>query len=89
MSPPDSPRPVAAPRPFDWLSPPTLADALAALTPGTLVKAGGVDVMDRLKEGLDAPARVLNLRAVPGLDGVRAEPDALEEPHAPLAEAPT
>jgi xanthine dehydrogenase YagS FAD-binding subunit len=37
------------------------------------VKAGGVDLMDRLKEGLDAPSRLVNLRTIPGLDYVKEE----------------
>ena len=55
---------------FAWIEPTTLDDALAEIGPGALVKAGGLDVMDRLKERLDAPARLVNLRRVPGLDGV-------------------
>ena len=59
---------------FEWSEPTTLEDAIAALArPGALAKAGGVDVMDRLKERLDAPARLVSLRRLPGLDGVREE----------------
>ena len=32
----------------------------------SIVKAGGIDVLDLMKEGLLAPARVVNLRDVPG-----------------------
>jgi CO/xanthine dehydrogenase FAD-binding subunit len=31
-----------------------------------LLKAGGIDVLDRLKEGIDAPARLINLRRIDG-----------------------
>lgn len=62
---------------FDWLDPKSLDEALAAVAleaGGTdrsvLLKAGGVDVIDRLKEGLDSPARLVNLRNVPGLDRI-------------------
>lgn len=62
---------------FDWLDPKSLDEALAAVAleaGGTdrsvLLKAGGVDVIDRLKEGLGSPARLVNLRNVPGLDRI-------------------
>ena len=57
----------------------TVADAMTA-APETMernelsvVKAGGVDLLDLLKEGLLAPATVVNLRQVPGLDAVVEE----------------
>ncbi len=34
----------------------------------SVVKAGGIDLLDLLKEGLLAPAKVVNLKEVPGLD---------------------
>lgn len=45
-------------------------DAAALLAAGggspgtTLLKAGGVDVLDRMKEGLEAPERLINLRRI-------------------------
>ncbi len=67
---------------FEWQDPKSLAEALAALAPepgesagAALLKAGGVDVIDRLKEGLDSPKRLVNLRNIPGLDRVEASPD--------------
>jgi xanthine dehydrogenase YagS FAD-binding subunit len=38
--------------------------------PNTLLKAGGVDVLDRLKEGLDSPERIVSIAHVPGHDGI-------------------
>lgn len=68
--------------PFEWLDPKSLDEALAALGAelgetgrSTLLKAGGVDVIDRLKEGLDSPARLVNLKSVPGLDRIEKLPD--------------
>jgi xanthine dehydrogenase YagS FAD-binding subunit len=40
------------------------------LAPGVVVKAGGVDLLDRLKEGIDAPARLVNIRGIGGLDAI-------------------
>jgi len=42
---------------------------------GAIVKAGGIDLLDLLKEGLLAPATVVNLKDVPGLDGIAEESD--------------
>jgi xanthine dehydrogenase YagS FAD-binding subunit len=64
--------------PFEWSEPRTLADAIAQLGPGTLPKAGGVELMDLLKERLIAPSRLVNLRTVPGLDRIETgAPDGL------------
>jgi len=41
-----------------------------AAKPNTLVKAGGVDVLDRLKEGIDTPDRVVSIAHLPGLDQI-------------------
>ena len=55
----------------------TMADAMTAApgSPGlagtAVVKAGGVDVLDLLKEGLVTPATLVNLRDVPGLDLIK------------------
>jgi xanthine dehydrogenase YagS FAD-binding subunit len=37
-------------------------------------KAGGVDLLDLLKEGLVTPSRVVSLAALPGLDRIRSDP---------------
>jgi xanthine dehydrogenase YagS FAD-binding subunit len=54
--------------PFEWTEPRSLAEAVAQLGPAALPKAGGVELMDLLKERLIEPARLVNLRTVPGLD---------------------
>jgi xanthine dehydrogenase YagS FAD-binding subunit len=35
-----------------------------------VLKAGGIDLLDLMKEGLLRPARVVNLREIPGLDAI-------------------
>jgi xanthine dehydrogenase YagS FAD-binding subunit len=65
-------------RPFEWSDPATLDEALVQLGPKALAKAGGIDVADRLKERLDAPSRVVNLRRVPGLDRLREKEGVVE-----------
>lgn len=58
---------------FEFVSVGNLSDAVALLGPGTVVKAGGVDLIDRMKEGIDAPQRLINLLSISGLDYLREE----------------
>jgi xanthine dehydrogenase YagS FAD-binding subunit len=58
---------------FEWSDARSLDEAFSLLEGKSMVKAGGVDLMDRLKEGLDSPSRLVNLRTVPGLDYVKEE----------------
>jgi len=58
----------------------TVADAMR--TPSgvpradaAVLKAGGVDLLDLMKEGLLAPRRVVNLRGAHGLDAIEERPD--------------
>ncbi len=37
---------------------------------GAVLKSGGIDVMDLMKEGLIAPDKVVNIRNIPGLDKI-------------------
>ena len=59
----------------------TVANAMTAAPESTdrseisVVKAGGVDLLDLLKEGLLAPAKIINLKEVPGLDAIAEEED--------------
>jgi xanthine dehydrogenase YagS FAD-binding subunit len=63
---------------FSWIEAQDLEAALAAAAePGTLVKAGGIDVNDRLKEHLDEPRALVNIRHLRELDFVREEQGAL------------
>jgi xanthine dehydrogenase YagS FAD-binding subunit len=55
---------------FQWQDARTVQDAIAELDGQSMVKAGGIDVMDRLKEGLDSPAKLVNIRTIPGLDRI-------------------
>ena len=56
---------------FEWVEATTLAEALTALErPGAMPLAGGVDLLDRMKEHLEAPSRLVSLRKLPGLDAI-------------------
>ncbi|HZQ95629.1 MAG TPA: xanthine dehydrogenase family protein subunit M [Candidatus Sulfotelmatobacter sp.] len=58
---------------FEWTNARSIDDAIDQISSKALVKAGGVDLMDRLKEGLDAPSRLVNIRTIAGLDDVKEE----------------
>ncbi|MDH5397719.1 MAG: FAD binding domain-containing protein, partial [Cyclobacteriaceae bacterium] len=71
---------------FSWYDAKTVDEALrqadttvsAALTrdPGvaTIIKSGGTDVLDFIKEGLVVPARVVNIRNIKDLNGITYDP---------------
>ncbi|HXM78932.1 MAG TPA: FAD binding domain-containing protein [Thermoanaerobaculia bacterium] len=62
-------------KPFTLLPVRSLPEAAReSARPGSLVKAGGVDLLDRMKEGLDAPDRVVSIAHVPGHDGIAVGP---------------
>lgn len=78
---------------FEWTSPRNLAQATTAAgttvaaamvtqssrpaADATVFKAGGIDLLDLMKEGLLTPSRVLDLRALPGLDLIEETKDGL------------
>ena len=45
--------------------------ALSQLKDGAVVKAGGVDLLDRMKDGIQQPTRLVNIRNVASLRGIR------------------
>lgn len=57
---------------FEYIIPNSADDVVAQLkTKSTVIKAGGVDLLDMMKEGLAAPERVINLGALSDLQFVR------------------
>ncbi len=64
-------------KPFILLPVTTLADAARETAkPGSVLKAGGVDLLDRMKEGLDSPKTVVSLSRIAGHDRIEAGPPA-------------
>jgi len=49
----------------------TVDAALSQLKDGAVVKAGGVDLLDRMKDGIQQPTRLVNIRNVASLRGIR------------------
>jgi xanthine dehydrogenase YagS FAD-binding subunit len=61
---------------FQWIDARSVEEAVALLaTPGargaTIAKAGGLDLLDLMKEGIVAPARIVNLQRIDALRGVQ------------------
>ena len=50
----------------------TVEAALSQLKDGAVVKAGGVDLLDRMKNGTDSPTRLVNIRNITALRGIRS-----------------
>jgi xanthine dehydrogenase YagS FAD-binding subunit len=55
----------------------TVDAALSQLKDGAVVKAGGVDLLDRMKNGTDTPTRLVNIRNIAELRGIHSTPDGL------------
>ena len=62
-------------QPFEYASPKTREQAVRLLTaaPGAAVLAGGSDLLGLMKDDVETPKRLVNLKAIEGLTGVRAE----------------
>lgn len=62
--------------PFDYFRPATLEEAVtAAAEPGSVVLAGGTNVLDLMKTGAMRPARVVDITRLPGLDRIEVRAD--------------
>jgi len=55
----------------------TVEAALSQLKDGAVVKAGGVDLLDRMKNGTDTPTRLVNIRNISELRGIHVTPEGL------------
>jgi CO/xanthine dehydrogenase FAD-binding subunit len=62
------------PAPFEYVRARTLDEALAALDADSEILAGGQSLVPMLNMRLARPARLVDINAIPGLDGVRARP---------------
>jgi xanthine dehydrogenase YagS FAD-binding subunit len=62
---------------FELARPTTLEQARELLMekPGAVLRAGGIDLIDHLKEHLLEPERVVDLKSIAGLDQITVEPD--------------
>lgn len=58
---------------FDYLKPKTLDAALREYSPKVTLKAGGIDVLDRLKERIETPDALLSIEHLPDLAYIRED----------------
>jgi xanthine dehydrogenase YagS FAD-binding subunit len=61
---------------FEFARATSVAEALSLVAekPGSVLKAGGIDLLDHLKEHLVEPPRLVDLKSVPGMQAVTVEP---------------
>src|SRR5882724_1467872 len=56
---------------FEWIDATSVEQAATLLGKSdNIAKAGGMDILDLMKEGILKPSRVVNLRTIEGLDGL-------------------
>jgi xanthine dehydrogenase YagS FAD-binding subunit len=61
---------------FEWVDATSVQQAAILLTEGdpdrpVVAKAGGMDLLDLMKEGIISPTRLVNLKSIKGLDAIR------------------
>jgi xanthine dehydrogenase YagS FAD-binding subunit len=62
---------------FEYVNATSVTQALEQAGEGRAFKAGGLDLLDRMKEGTLRPSRLVNLRGIAALEGIRDEPEGL------------
>lgn len=62
---------------FEFARATSVAEALdlVAEKPGSVLKAGGIDLLDHLKEHLNEPPRLVDLKTIPGMNAISVEAD--------------
>src|SRR5437016_4584390 len=60
---------------FEWIDATSIEQATTLLAASdedrqVIAKAGGMDILDLMKEGILRPSRVVNLKTIQGLDGI-------------------
>ena len=62
---------------FSFINCSTIDEALGQLNNGAMVKAGGIDLLDLMKEGIVAPPKLVNIRNIDALRGITVTGDGL------------
>jgi xanthine dehydrogenase YagS FAD-binding subunit len=62
---------------FSFVDCSTVDQALAELNDGAMIKAGGIDLLDLMKEGIVTPTKLVNIRNVESLRGITVGDDGL------------
>ena len=62
---------------FAFVDTTTVEEALGQLNEGAVVKAGGIDLLDLMKEDIVSPPKLVNIRNIDSLRGITSAPDGL------------
>jgi len=62
---------------FEWVNANSVDQALASVTDESSFKAGGVDLLDLMKDGIASPSRLVNIRQISGLDQISEDDKGL------------
>src|ERR1017187_4983598 len=62
---------------FSFVDCTSVNDALDQMNHGAIVKAGGIDLLDLMKDGIVAPSTLINIRQIKGLHGITVLPQGL------------
>jgi xanthine dehydrogenase YagS FAD-binding subunit len=62
---------------FEWFDATSVDQALAAVNSDAVFKAGGIDLLDLMKDGITSPKRVVNIRNLQGLDQITEDAQGL------------
>ena len=64
---------------FEWYDATSVDQALAAVTSDSVFKAGGIDLLDLMKDRITSPKRVVNIRNLQGLDQITEDAQGLQD----------
>jgi xanthine dehydrogenase YagS FAD-binding subunit len=59
---------------FEWVNASSVEEAISLTVKGAALKAGGVDLLDMMKEHLAEPRRLVNIRDIKDLDYIKDDP---------------
>ena len=62
---------------FTFVDCTSVSDALDQMKHGAIVKAGGIDLLDLMKDGIVAPSTLVNIRQIKGLHGIAVSEQGL------------
>ena len=63
---------------FEWADATSVDEAIQLTVKGSVIKAGGMDVVDLMKEHLVAPTRLVNILRIPGLDQITEDDKSIK-----------
>ena len=59
---------------FEWVAPSSVDEAISLTINGAALKAGGVDIIDLMKEHIAEPSRLVDIREIKELDYIKDDP---------------